>query len=341
MFMADAESKLERGQYMKRAERFQPRRPSAAWERPRGNEGSICGVFSPGVALRFVPNPSKVRRPFPVARTVVALLGACFALGLGTPPAQAQADYRNLDSGRPMAVEDAQPIEYRAMESQYGIPRFSREARGVWLFALEPEFKLGILKNTQVGLSTEYVAMREAGHTVVASTDRQFHLLYNFNQETRNWPAFALRTELAVRSGGLGSRHEHGALKAIISKTFGRNRVHLNGSYTIGPTAAPGRGGELVNRFFYGAAYERTLPLKFLVLLADVYARKPIDHARTQVVFEFGTRVQLNPVWVLDAGISAGLRNDAGPDVGFTFGLSRHFSFRWLYPKKEPPVRTP
>ncbi len=40
--------------------------------------------------------------------------------------AAAQADYRNIDPGRPIAVEDAQPIEFRAFEFQAGLPHFSR-----------------------------------------------------------------------------------------------------------------------------------------------------------------------------------------------------------------------
>ncbi len=247
---------------------------------------------------------------------------------------RAQADYRNLDPGRPIAVEDAQPLEFRAFEIQSGIPLFVRERRGDWFFGFESDLKWGIRKDTQIGYSSEFVVARNAGNTVVTSRDSQIHLLYNFNQETRQLPAIALRPELVIGEGGLGSQHEHGALKLIVSKTLHRNRLHFNGSYTVGPTEAPGRGGELVNRFFYGAAYERTLPLKFVVLLADLYARKPIDHARTQVVFDLGTRVQLTPRWVLDAGLSSGvLRRSAGPDIGFTFGLSHTFSFRWLYPK--------
>jgi len=264
---------------------------------------------------------------------VLLVLGLTLSLGAGQ--ARAQADYRNLDPGRPIAVEDAQPIAYRELEAQNGIPRFNREHRGQWIVGLESEYKMGIYKDLQVGLSSEYVVAHRNGNTVTTGRDRQLHLLYNFNQETRHLPALAIRPELTIRGGGLGSRHEHAALKGIVSKTIGHNRLHLNGSYTVGPTAAPGRGGELVNRYFYGAAYERTFPLKFVVLLADVYARKPIDNALTQVVFEVGTRVQLTPKWVLDTGISTGaLRSSAGPDLGFTFGLSHSFSFRWLYPRK-------
>ena len=255
---------------------------------------------------------------------------------LGAAPALAQADYRNLDTGRPIAVEDAQPIEYRALESQWGLPRFARERRGHWILSIEPEFKWGAYKDLQFGLSSEYIIVRENGRTILPSRDRQVHLLYNFNHEGPRMPAIALRPELAIRTGGFGSQHEHGSLKLIVTKTIHRNRLHFNGSYTIGPTARAGRGGDLVSRFFYGVAYERTLPLQFLVLLADVYARKPMDHAPTEVVFELGARVQLAPAWVLDAGILTGaLRRSAGPDLGFTFGLSRSFSYRWLHPKGE------
>lgn len=109
------------------------------------------------------------------------------------------------------------------------------------------------------------------------------------------------------------------------------NRVHLNGSYTVGPTEAPGRGGELVNRYFCGIAYERTFPIEFLALLADVYAVRPIAGGPTEVIADLGARYQLTPFWVLDAGVFTGLRE--GPDFGFTVGLSYVFSFRGLFPR--------
>ena len=265
----------------------------------------------------------------------VSLLTLSIGLTFFAGEARAQADYRNLDSGRPIAVEDAQPIEFHAFEVELGIPHFERERAGRWIVGFEPELKWGILKDTQLGYSSESVVSRDSGNTVFAARDQQVHLLYNFNHEGPILPAIAIRPELSVRSGGLGSQHEHGTLKWIITKTLGENRIHLNGSYTVGPTALKGRGGELVNRFFYGAAYERTFPLRFIVLLSDVYARKLIDNSRTQVIFDVGARMQLTPTWVLDGGLSSGvLRSSAGPDYGFTAGLSHSFSFRWLYPTR-------
>ncbi len=268
---------------------------------------------------------------------LAAIAAVGLALGAGTRCAHGQADYRNLDAGRPIAVEDAQPIEYRAFETQDGIPRFSRQRAGQWLIAWDADFKWGIAKDLQFGYSgNNLLAAHNAGRTVVTSSDQQVSLLYNFNQETPNWPALAIRPELSIHGGGLGSQHEHGSVKLIVTKTLGENRLHFNASWTVGPTEMPGRGSDLVSRFFYGGAYERTLPLKFVVLLADIYARKPINNSRTEVVLEVGTRLQVSPTWVVDAGLSTGkLRPSVGPDFGFTVGFSHSFSLRWLYPPKE------
>lgn len=245
--------------------------------------------------------------------------GAAFAFG--------QADYRNLDPGRPIAIEDAYPLEFRAFEFQLGA-RHSRE-EGRRQISFEPELKWGFAKDWQFGITGENTTLSNSQRTN-SFRDTQLHLLYNLNQETFTLPAIAFRPEVIFPMGILGSENTHAALKAIVSKTFGMNRVHLNGSYTAGPTEAPGRGGDLVNRYFYGAAYERTFPIEFLTLLADVYAVKPIQSAPTEVISDFGARYQLTPVWVLDAGIFAGLRK--GPDFGFTVGLSYVFSFRRLFP---------
>ena len=89
-----------------------------------------------------------------------------------------------------------------------------------------------------------------------------------------------------------------------------------------------------MNRYLYGIAYERTFPIEFLVLLADLYALKPIDGSSTKIIADLGTRLQLTPTWVLDGGIFTGALKD-GPDIGFTIGLSYVFSFRGLFPTQD------
>lgn len=259
---------------------------------------------------------------------LMSVLGTLF-LASGS---MAQSDYRNLDPGRPIAIEDAQPIEFRAFEFQLGLPRYSRE-EGDSELSFEPEIKWGIAKDWQFGISGENATLQN-GRTTNSFRDTQLHLLYNLNQESLTLPATAFRPELILGTGILGSQSEHVALKAIVSRSFGMNRIHLNGSYTIGPTEAPGRGGELVNRYLYGIAYERTFPIEFLVLLADLYALKPIDGSSTKIIADLGTRLQLTPTWVLDGGIFTGALKD-GPDIGFTIGLSYVFSFRGLFPTQD------
>lgn len=246
-----------------------------------------------------------------------------------------QADYRNLDPGRPIVIEDAQPIEFRAFEFQIGIPRYTDLRQGGYALSLDPELKWGFAKDWQAGLGGAYVVSHD-GETKSGLNDTQLHLLYNFNQEGEHAPAVALRPELVLPTGAFGNDHLHASLKAIVSKTVGMNRVHLNGSYAVGPTEEAGRGADAVSRFLYGAAYERTFPITFAVLLADLYAARPIDGGPTEVVADLGGRLQLTPTWVLDAGLFRALRNEAGARYGFTVGFSTVFAFRRLFPTGHP-----
>lgn len=246
-------------------------------------------------------------------------------------PAFGQADYRNLDPGRPIVIEDAQPIEFRAFEFQFGIPRYSRNSDGGSELSFEPELKWGFAKDWQAGVGGEYAVVRE-GETSGSFRDTQLHLFYNLNQEDRALPAIAFRPELTLGTGELGSDHPHGGLKVIVSKTIGLNRIHLNGSYTFGPKELPGRGGDRVNRNLYGIAYERTFPTEFFVVVADLYSVAPIDGRRREIIYDLGARVQLTPTWVVDAGLFQALRAEH-LDFGVTLGVSYVFSFRGLFPK--------
>lgn len=245
-------------------------------------------------------------------------------------PAFGQADYRNLDPGRPITIEDAQPIEFRAFEFQLGLPRYSRHEDGSE-FSFEPELKWGFAKDHQVGVSGEYAVVSDGG-TTRSLRDTQIHLLYNLNQEDLNLPAISFRPEVTLGTGALGSDHPHGALKIIASKTFGLNRVHLNGAYTVGPTEPPGKRGDRGHRSLYGIAYERTFPIEFFVLLFDLYAVTPIDGGRREIIYDLGTRIQITPTWVFDAGLFQALRSQE-VDFGVTVGLSYVFSVRRLFPK--------
>ena len=46
-----------------------------------------------------------------------------------------------------------------------------------------------------------------------------------------------------------------------------------------------------------------------------------------------GFRWQWTPTFVLDAGVQRRLRDDIGPDIGVTIGLSHAFALRGLMPR--------
>ena len=174
-------------------------------------------------------------------------------------------------------------------------------------------------------------AISRDGKTNHGLRDTQLHLLYNLNQEGLDLPAIALRPALMLDTGALGSDHSHAGLKLIASKTFGLNRIHLNGSYTAGPKEAPGSGGDWVNRYLYGIAYERTFPIEFFVLLIDLYSVGGIDGSRREIIYDLGTRFQITPTWVVDGGLFHAIRSDR-LDFGVTVGVSYVFSIRGSFP---------
>jgi hypothetical protein len=117
-------------------------------------------------------------------------------------------------------------------------------------------------------LELEYGIARDWQVTV----GRHSGLLYNFNTETR-LPAFAVKFESDV------------SWKAIVTKSFGRHRFHLNG----------GTGRDRRYEGVFG--WDRPLGLH-TVLVADIVSR---DRERGAV--EVGIRRQLGPREVFSAGL--------------------------------------
>ncbi len=80
------------------------------------------------------------------------LVAAALVLPFGGPSLAAQTDYRNLDEGRPLRVEDANPIERYAFEflTSYGL---ERRQGGATVHAFVPELEYGIVANGEPGIA--------------------------------------------------------------------------------------------------------------------------------------------------------------------------------------------
>ncbi len=262
-----------------------------------------------------------------------AALAAVFLLAAPPRAARAQIDYRNLDDDRPARVEDAYPVERYAFE--FLMPYALERGQGGDLHhALVPELAYGLLRNFQLGFKLPLAGTDPAGggsRSWGISGLRAF-ALYNFNTESRSLPALAVRLDGYAPVGALGGEGARGAVKLIATRSFGRSRVHLNGVYGFGDfdRSAVAEGGE---RWWYGAAIDRTLFRQSLLLVGETYARRASDALPVEVNASLGFRWQWTPTTVLDAGVSRRLRSNVGPDVAVTFGLSHAFAIAALMPR--------
>jgi hypothetical protein len=254
---------------------------------------------------------------------VVALIAA-----VATPLA-AQIDYRNLDDDRPVRVEDAYAVERYAFE--FLLPySFQRERGGAYLHATVVEIAYGLLRNTHVGVKAPVTAVRQAGTTDWGLAGLRAFALYNFNTESRILPAFALRVDGSFPVGELAGSESHVALTGIATRSFGRNRLHLNGAYRLGADGTPAA-LESLDRWYAGAALDRTLVRQSLLIMLAVHAAQAVEAAPTELNASAGLRWQWRPATVLDVGVSRRLGRD-GPDFAFTIGMSNAFAIRGLMP---------
>lgn len=247
-------------------------------------------------------------------RQTAAMAGVTMVLM--TAPLRAQTDYYNTDTGRPMLIEDAYALEKRGFELQVAPMRLTRSAGGVYTWGIEPELAFGIARRTQfeIGLPIAYVDQRGgAGGTGI--TGVEMSLLHNLNVET-SIPAFAIAGDLLLPVGRFAPSETYASVKGIMTRTFSKLRMHVNAQYTFGdslaatalaPVGGPSQNVE-VSRWIAGLAIDKPLPLRSLLLSAEVYARQSL---RSGEALEWntgvGVRYQIAPRWVMDGGLGRAL----------------------------------
>jgi hypothetical protein len=264
-----------------------------------------------------------------------ALALTLFAGPLAASRAAAQTDYYNTDAGRPVTIEDAYPVERRAVEIQVAPLRLERARGGAYAWGVEPELAVGLLPRTQleVGVPLAYVDLG-AGRRATGLAGIELSALHTLNVETRI-PALAVAADVLLPVGGLAPDRVYPSVKGIATKTFSWARVHVNGQYTVGGrlTAADVNGSEHgaaeLSRWFGGVAVDRTLPLRSMLLTAELVVRQPLaEGAEVRWDAGAGTRYQLSPRVAADAG--AGYRL-TGDDTGWfvTFGAAVAVGLPW------------
>ncbi len=247
----------------------------------------------------------------------------------------AQEDFRAADADRPIRVEDAYPVKLYEWEWELGSRSTAAEG-GEYTVTGLLELKTGIARNWQLGLEVHGSQERTAGTWKSGVEQFSAHVFYNLNQEGRRAPALAFRAD--VFSPGIGdlAREDIGVrLRAILTRSFGRLRLHANGAYDW---ATAVDGGDFWSG---GLAFDYPIGLFSKAVLGDVYAEIPADGGDASVWAEFGTRFQLSNSTVLDFGITSRLDQwtDGIANLGLVIGVSRVFGIAWLI--KVPPYPNP
>jgi hypothetical protein len=260
-----------------------------------------------------------------IAALAIALTTAGFR------PLAAQIDYRNLDDHRPVRTEDAYPIERYAFEllAPY---EYENAPAGETRHAFTPELGYGVLANTQVGLKLPFAAVHGADGTDWGLAGPRLFALYNFNTEGRTLPALALRADAALPVGNFAGDNAQLTLKGIATRSWGRTRLHLNGGVTLGDEAGRPEVSAPPD-WAVSVAADRTFLRQSLLVIGELGILEVASGAPTEVTAGLGLRYQLAPTLVLDGGVSRRLVEDAGPDLGLTFGLSHAFALAGLLPR--------
>ena len=244
----------------------------------------------------------------------------------------AQIDYRNLDDDRPVRVEDAYPVERFAFEAM--LPYMAeREPGGTTIHSVVPELSYGLVRNAQVGLKLPFAIEDGPGQTRSGFAGLRPFALYNFNSESPLLPAFSLRVDAAFPVGALAGNKSRVAFKAIATRSWGRNRIHINGAYSVG---ADGTNAtvEGLPRWWAGGAVDRTLFRQSTRLVGEVYVLTSERGMRTQVNASIGMRYQWTATTVFDLGLSRRLKSGVGPDLAVTAGFSHAFAIPGLMPSR-------
>lgn len=234
-------------------------------------------------------------------------------------------DHDNLDPNRPIGMEDAYAVPKGEIGLEGGV-RFNDRRQGRTNVTFQPQIIYGAFANTQIEIQGDLFT---DPHSIVGankSGDLHLGVLYNFNTETLTLPAMALRVEVDLPTG-VNSKGVDTQVTGILTRSFGRLRVHLNGGYTVlGSPQGKERPGAY--RAVAAVSYPLGYPGSFRdTLIVSLYTRQSDLHGqRNHTGMEVGLRHQLTSRVVLDGGLGteflgpadrAALLGTVGLSVGF------------------------
>jgi hypothetical protein len=213
----------------------------------------------------------------------------------------------DLEVDRPLAVEDARPVSFRAFSGSFD---WTYNVRQDQLDDYGPGFSLlyGMARGLELGGSIRYVTRpgRNANRGI-SSGDIVLHALYQLKTETADWPALAVRAGIEFPTG-LDSKGTDLHLAGLATRSFEAFRIHGNFLWTrLGATGSR----ERYDRFegIVGAdwvinSHRRSDTL--LVADADV-SSNPVRGASRVLTVEAGVRQRIGVQTIFFAGAGSEL----------------------------------
>jgi hypothetical protein len=232
----------------------------------------------------------------------------------------------NLEPERPIDVEDATPIPFRAVSAAvdwtYNLRKGGLNDQG-------PGWSLlfGALRNLEVGAADRYVT-RPGRNALrgISSGDLELHALYGVLSETARYPAVAARIGVIFPTG-LDSRGTDLALGGVFTRSFDSMRLHGNFLWTrLGDTLPTERtnrleGGLAVD--FLASPSGRTDTL----VIAGVTVRSSLVEKGDDIVtVEVGARQRIGVQTILFGSLGSQVADGADrPRLRIRLGISHVF----------------
>lgn len=224
----------------------------------------------------------------------------------------AQTDHDNLDRGRPLSFEDAEPMARGGYAFEFGL-NSNLLRRGGFDFSTPFALVWGVAANTQLEIGSSLRFGRSLRGVDVSDSD--LGLLYSFNREIGSSPAFAAKLETSAERGRTTTLTAMG----IASKTIGAyDRLHVNASLAMQSGDRPRPG--LVLGFTRPLGYPRHFDTTGLAEIGIVDLP-----GGTRTIVGLGIRHQLNPRDVLDLGIESEITGSDRVPLRLILGYSTSF----------------
>ena len=170
-----------------------------------------------------------------MGKRVRLLTGVSVLSAVHVGAGNASAQYRNLDAGKPTRVEDAEPTPRFALDLDAAPFQLERLTGGTMRYRAEPRIAYGLLPMTDVELRAPLVQLAPSSASGASSAAGlagvSLGVMRALTIETTNVPAMAVAAEVSLPVGGLAPERGSYLAKALMTKTTGPVRVHLNAGY--------------------------------------------------------------------------------------------------------------